>query len=93
MPESEKTAPELSEILPLLFSFHQEFVVVTIRRRGTFRFKVEFEMADDPVDVLGIFDKGYNSHPFSTGRTKQRSCFLDFFRRKRNFLKFWKKIL
>jgi len=39
---------------------HQEFLLDFVRRRRPFSFKGQFEMADDPVDCLRLFDKKYD---------------------------------
>jgi hypothetical protein len=65
-----------SEILPPLLCFHKELVLVTLRKGRPLGLEAELEMTDDPIDGLGIFDKGDDSHPSSTGRTKQRFRFV-----------------
>jgi len=46
-----------SEILPLLLGRHKKFLMGHMGWWRTLGLEAELEMADDPVNGLGIFDK------------------------------------
>jgi hypothetical protein len=51
-----------SEILPTLLGCHQKLLLENMRWRRPFSFKGEFEVGDDPVDDLWLFDKRDDFH-------------------------------
>jgi len=65
---SQKQPHRSSEILPSLLGCHKEFLgaMMMMRRRRPLRFKAKFEMADDPVDKLWIFNEREDRHPAAT---------------------------
>ena len=63
---SQKQPHRSSEILPSLLGCHKEFLGAMMMRRRPLRFKAKFEMADDPVDKLWIFNEREDRHPAAT---------------------------
>jgi len=64
---SQKQPHRSSEILPSLLGCHKEFLgAMMMMRRRPLRFKAKFEMADDPVDKLWIFNEREDRHPAAT---------------------------
>jgi hypothetical protein len=49
---------------------YQGFLLDNLRRRRPFSFKGQLEMADGPVNGLGLFDKRDDSHLATTCRTE-----------------------
>ena len=68
-----------SEILSLLFGYHQEFLLYEPGWRRPLGMKCELKMADDPVDNFVIFDKGDNFHLSAASWTDERIDLIDFF--------------
>ena len=58
-----------SEIFPLLLGCHKELLVYDRGWWRTLCLEGNFEMADDLIDCLGIFDEGNDLHLTSTRRT------------------------
>jgi hypothetical protein len=49
-----------------------------LRWRRAFSLKGELEMADDPIDNFGIFNKGDDFHLCAALRAEERIHFIDF---------------
>lgn len=68
----------VSEVLPTLFGRHQVFLLDDLRRWRTFGMESEFEVVDDPVNDLMIFDKSDGFHFCTAFWTDEGIGFIDF---------------
>ncbi len=53
----------------MFYSIYRGFLLDIMKRRWPFGFKIQPEIADDPVDDLRLFDKRDDSHLSTTCRT------------------------
>jgi len=66
----------LSEILSLLLSFDQKFLLENSGRRRAFCMKSELEKSDDPIDGLMILYESDHSHLVTACKTYERVNFI-----------------
>ena len=75
--QSARKINKVSEILSMLLSWHQEFLLENMRRRRPFGHKGKFKVINNFVDNFMIFYESDDWHLASTGGAQQRISFID----------------